>query len=85
MRHVSMQVLNRFQREKIGAWGPAFKRRMSGLFTRLLVMCAYCGVCTWEPKQHGWELYSPEGEWFWGGSCCSWLCIVIAPPTVVDV
>jgi hypothetical protein len=42
---------------------------MSKLFTRLLVMCAYCGQCTWDPVGGGqrWELVMPEGGW-----CAAW-------------
>jgi hypothetical protein len=68
--HVSAaQVLNPHQREKLLRLGGGFRSTMSKLFTRLLVMCAYCGQCTWDPVGGGqrWELVMPEGGW-----CAAW-------------
>jgi hypothetical protein len=55
------QVLNGYQRRKMEVWGKKFKRRMSKLFTVLLVMCAYCGTTTWDPKKDGWSTDVPSG------------------------
>jgi hypothetical protein len=57
-----LQVLNRHQREKLVAWSKLFKRRMMGLFTNLLIMCARCGTTTWQSDAKQWHVTAPHPE-----------------------
>lgn len=54
------QVLNSEQRRQIQSWSGGFKKRMTHLFTRLLLMCAFCGTCSWDG--YGWKTAVPDGE-----------------------